>query len=74
MQHYIAPDLSYIGLKNTEPKDAEVFTPGQSALEFDAIPEPILQREGWLTTLDSAVDAPSGYIIGHVTRDAKAKL
>ncbi|GAA5990323.1 hypothetical protein JCM10908_007318 [Rhodotorula pacifica] len=46
-KHYIAPDLSYIGLKNTEPKDAEVFTP---------------------------VDAPSGYIIGHVTRDAKAKL
>ncbi|BGP58041.1 hypothetical protein JCM8202_001720 [Rhodotorula sphaerocarpa] len=46
-KHYIAPDLSYIGLKNTAPKDAEVFTP---------------------------VDAPSGYIIGHVTRDAKAKL
>jgi len=48
-KHYIAPDLSFFkGLKNTEPQDAEVFTP---------------------------VDAPSGYIIGHVSRDApKAKL
>ncbi|GAA6055839.1 hypothetical protein JCM3770_004785 [Rhodotorula araucariae] len=48
-KHYIAPDLSFFnGLKNTDPKDAEVFVP---------------------------VDAPSGYIIGEVTRDApKAKL
>ncbi|GAA5940273.1 hypothetical protein JCM3775_004417 [Rhodotorula graminis] len=47
-KHYIPPDLSYFKLKNTEPQDAEVFTP---------------------------VDAPSGYIIGHVSRDApKAKL
>ncbi|GAA5864885.1 hypothetical protein JCM1840_004938 [Sporobolomyces johnsonii] len=26
-KHYIAPDLGYMGLKNTEPEDAEVFTP-----------------------------------------------
>ncbi|GAA5840294.1 hypothetical protein JCM11251_006687 [Rhodosporidiobolus azoricus] len=46
-KHYIAPDLSFFGLKNTEPKDAEVFVP---------------------------VDAPSGYIIGQVEREPKAKL
>ncbi|BGP03260.1 Uricase [Rhodotorula toruloides] len=46
-KHYIAPDLSFFKLKNTDPKDAEVFTP---------------------------VDAPSGHIIGLVTREPKAKL
>ncbi|GAA6037679.1 hypothetical protein JCM8097_002281 [Rhodosporidiobolus ruineniae] len=46
-KHYIAPDLSFFGLKNTDPKDCEVFVP---------------------------VDAPSGYIIGEVSREAKAKL
>ncbi|BGP19900.1 hypothetical protein JCM10213_008626 [Rhodosporidiobolus nylandii] len=46
-KHYIAPPLDFVGLKNTEPKDAEVFVP---------------------------VDAPSGYIIGEVQREPKAKL
>ncbi|GAA5869512.1 hypothetical protein JCM8547_001510 [Rhodosporidiobolus lusitaniae] len=46
-KHYIAPDLSFVGLKNTDPKDAEVFVP---------------------------VSAPSGYIIGEVQREPKAKL
>ncbi|GAA6001665.1 uncharacterized protein JCM10292_004984 [Rhodotorula paludigena] len=47
-KHYIAPDLSFFkGLKNTEPKDAEVFVP---------------------------VSHPSGYIIGTVSREPKAKL
>ncbi|GAA6020416.1 hypothetical protein JCM10207_002100 [Rhodosporidiobolus poonsookiae] len=46
-KHYIAPSLDFVGLKNTEPKDAEVFVP---------------------------VDAPSGYIIGEVEREPKAKL
>lgn len=26
-KHYLAVDMSYIGLKNTDPKDAEVFCP-----------------------------------------------
>ncbi|GAA5985226.1 hypothetical protein JCM11641_003638 [Rhodosporidiobolus odoratus] len=46
-KHYIAPPLDFVGLKNTDPKDAEVFVP---------------------------VDAPSGYIIGEVQREPKAKL
>lgn len=45
LQHYIPPDLSYIGLKNTDPKDAEVFTPvdapsGCASLLFLLSPPP----------------------------------